>query len=72
MDADISAALARVPADFPKNVLFGTTQVSDRLALIRALETGEAWIADAETNRAFLVAMRPRVSAHGGDEPTIV
>ncbi len=72
VDADISAALARVPADFPKNVSFGTTQVSDRLALIRALETGEAWVADAETNRAFLVAMRPRVSAHGGDEPTVV
>ncbi len=72
VDADISAALARVPADFPKNVSFGTTQVSDRLALIRALDTGEAWIADAETNRAFLVAMRPRVSAHGGDEPTVV
>ena len=72
VDADISAALARVPADFPKNVSFGTTQVSDRLALIRALETGEAWIADAETNRAFLVAMRPRVSAHGGDEPKVV
>ena len=72
VDADISAALARVPADFPRNVSFGTTQVSDRLALIRALETGEAWIADAETNRAFLVAMRPRVSAHSGDEPTVV
>ena len=72
VDADISAALARVPADFPKSVLFGTSQVSDRLALIRALETGEAWVADAETSRAFLVAMRPRVSAHGGDEPTVV
>lgn len=72
VDADISAALARVPADFPRDVSFGTTQVSDRLALIRALETGEAWIADAETNRAILVAMRPRVSAHGGDEPTVV
>ena len=46
--------------------------VSERLGLIRALETGEAWIADAETNRAILVAMRPRVSAHGGDEPRVV
>ena len=72
VDADISAALARVPADFPKDVSFGTARVSDRLALIRALETGEAWVADAETNRAVLVAMRPRVSAHGGDEPTVV
>ena len=72
VDADISAALARVPADFPKSVSFGTSQVSDRLGLIRALETGEAWVADAETNRAFLVGMRPRVTAHGGDEPTVV
>lgn len=72
VDADISAALARVPADFPKNVAFGTSQISDRLALVRALETGEAWVADAETNRAILVAMRPRVSAHGGDDPIVV
>ena len=72
VDADISAALARVPADFPKDVSFGTARISDRLALVRALETGEAWVADAETNRAILVAMRPRVSAHGGDEPRVV
>ena len=72
VDADILAALARVPADFPKDVSFGTARTSDRLALVRALETGEAWVADAETNRAILVAMRPRVSAHGGDEPRVV
>lgn len=72
VDADISAALARVPADFPKQVSFGGARISDRLGLIRALDTGEAWVADAETNRAILVAMRPRVSAHGGDEPKVV
>ena len=72
VDADISAALSRVPADFPKDVSFGATRISDRLALIRALETGEAWVADAETSRAILVAMRPRVSAHGGDEPKVI
>lgn len=72
VEADISAALARVPADFPKNVSFGAQPVSDRLALVRALETGEAWVADAETSRAILVAMRPRVTAHGGDEPRVV
>ncbi len=72
VEADISAALARVPAEFPKDVAFGSTEVSDRSTLVRALETGEAWVADAETNRAILVAMRPRVSAHGGDEPRVV
>ena len=71
VDADISAALARVPADFPRDVSFGASTVSDRVALVRALDTGEAWIADAETSRAVLVAMRPRVSAHGGDEPVV-
>lgn len=72
VEADISAALARVPADFPQNVSFGSQPVSDRLALVRALETGEAWVADAETSRAMLLAMRPRVTAHGGDEPQVV
>jgi hypothetical protein len=72
VDSDISAALARVPADFPKEVSFGSARVSDRHALVRALDTGEAWVADAETGRAFLVAMRPRVSAHGGDEPVVI
>ena len=72
VDADISSALARLPAEFPRDVAFGTTKISERLGLIRALETGEAWIADAETNRAILVVMRPRVSAHGGDEPIVV
>ena len=72
VDGDISAALARVPADFPKEVSFGSAKISDRHAMVRALDTGEAWVADAETGRAFLVAMRPRVSAHGGDEPVVI
>ena len=72
VDGDISAALARVPANFPKEVSFGSAKISERHALVRALDTGEAWIADAETSRALLVAMRPRVSAHGGDEPGVI
>ena len=72
VDGDISAALARVPADFPKEVSFGSARISDRHALVRQLDTGEAWVADAETSRALLVAMRPRVSAHGGDEPVVI
>jgi len=72
VDGDISAALARVPADFPKEVSFGSAKISERHALVRALDTGEAWVADAETGRALLVAMRPRVSAHGGDEPVVI
>jgi hypothetical protein len=71
VDSDISAAIARLPARFPSAVTVGTEQLSDSHDLIRMLDTREAWVGDAESGRAFLVAMRPRVSAHGGDEPVL-
>ncbi len=72
VDADIHAAVSRMPARFPSTVSIGTEKISDPSSLIRMLDTGEAWIGDAESGRAFLAAMRPRVTAHGGDEPVMV
>jgi uncharacterized protein len=72
MEGDIAAALARMPATLPSKITIGGQEVSNPSALIRMLDTREAWIADAESSRAFLVAMRPRITAHGGDEPVIV
>lgn len=72
MEADISAALSRMPANLPSKVLVGGQEVSNQSALVRMLDTREAWVADAESSRAFLVAMRPRLTAHGGDEPLLV
>jgi hypothetical protein len=72
MEADINAALSRMPANLPSKVNMGGQEVTSQNALIRMLDTREAWIADAESSRAFLVAMRPRLTAHGGDEPLLV
>jgi hypothetical protein len=72
VDSDISAALARLPARFPTSVTIGSEKITDVNSLIRMLDTREAWIGDAESGRAFLVAMRPRISAHGGDEPVVI
>jgi hypothetical protein len=72
MEADINAALSRMPANLPSKVNMGGQEVTSQSALIRMLDTREAWVADAESSRAFLVAMRPRLTAHGGDEPLLV
>lgn len=72
VDSDISAALARLPSRFPTSVTIGSEKITDVNSLIRILDTREAWIGDAESGRAFLIAMRPRVSAHGGDEPRVI
>lgn len=72
MDGDISSALARMPASFPTAAGISGQSISSASSLIRMLDTREAWIADAESSRAFLVAMRPRVTSHGGDEPLLV
>lgn len=72
MESDISAALARMPATFPTKVIVGGQEVTGPSALIRMLDTREAWVGDAETSRAFLLSMRPRITAHGGDEPALV
>lgn len=72
MEADITAALSRMPANLPSKVVIGGQEVSNESALVRMLDTREAWVADAESSRAFLVAMRPRLTAHGGDEPLMV
>jgi hypothetical protein len=72
VESDIVAALSRLPATFPSAVHLGTQKITDSHALVRILDTREAWIGDAETSRTFLVAMRPRVTAHGGDEPEMV
>jgi len=72
MEGDIVAALARMPATLPSKITIGGQEVSSASALIRILDTREAWVADAESSRTFLMAMRPRITAHGGDEPLLV
>ena len=72
MEADITAAVSRMPASLPARIELGGQEVTNGSAMIRMLDTREAWIADSESSRAFLVAMRPRLTSHGGDEPLLV
>jgi hypothetical protein len=72
VESDIVSALSRLPATFPSAVVIGTQKITDPHELVRMLDTREAWVGDAETSRAFLAAIRPRITAHGGDEPTMV
>jgi hypothetical protein len=70
-DEDASAARARLPSPYPDDVKVSGKSISDMKALIRGLSVGEALCADAETDRAFVLQIRPRLTAHGGGEPSI-
>jgi hypothetical protein len=67
-EGDISAALARIPSYLPGRYTIGTSQKEPR-AIIRLLESGEAVLGDSQADRAFIVQVRPRLTAHGGSEP---
>lgn len=72
LDSDIGAAISRFPSHFPSAVRMGDRDIADPRILIRLLDDGEVLLGDAETDRGFLVLMRPRLTAHGGDEPTLL
>ena len=72
LDSDISAATSRFPARFPSMVKIGERDIGDPRILVRLLGEGEALVGDAESERGFLVKMRPRLTAHAGDEPSVV
>ena len=73
IDPDINSATARMPAPGPKGVHKGqsTTLIGDMGAVTRTLEGGQSIFADAESNRAFIMRSRPRVTPHGGGEPAL-
>jgi len=72
-DPDIEAATARMPARAPTKVtkMPSVDNIADMGDLARALDSGQALVADAESNRAFLMQSRPRVTPHGGGEPPL-
>lgn len=71
IDADISAATARLPAPLPINTRVREKDISDPRLLVRELAPGEALISDSEASRTFILRLRPRVSPHGGGEPLL-
>lgn len=73
IDADINAAMERMPARGPKTVQRGHAgaNVADMGDFARMLDGGQSIFADAECNRAFLMQSRPRITPHGGGEPAL-
>jgi hypothetical protein len=69
-ETDLSAATARMPARGAIDYEIDNEKTGALSDVIRSLSPGEAVVADASSGRAFLVKIRPRLSAHGGVSPT--
>lgn len=69
-DADIQAAIRRMPTD--AKVTYKRHRHSKDVplnSLIRSLAPGETIVADASSGRIFIQKTRPRLTAHGGNTP---
>lgn len=67
--ADISAAVNRVPTKALQSLKLRGTEVKDFTEMIRVLDAGECFVGDQATSRAILAKIRPRVTSHGGYSP---
>lgn len=68
-EADIQAAIARMPTRKPADYKYDGDALPSPGDLIRSLNPGQAVLADSANKRPFLIQMRPRLSVHGGDTP---
>ena len=71
IDEDIGAAKSRLPAPFPSEIKLNGKEITEMRSFVRQLGVGEVLMADSEANRAIVMQMRPRVSAHGGGETKV-
>ena len=68
-DADIQAAAKRMPADASHAYHRDGRRISSLGGVVRALDPGEAIVADSASGRTFIQRTRPRLTAHGGNTP---
>lgn len=71
-DTDIAAAVSRFPSRLPRNVRVGEQDISTPDDMVRSLSDGMAILGDAESPRGLLIAVRPRLTPHGGREPSLL
>ena len=69
IEADITAAVARMPTRSTIEYEVDGHKVSGVGDVIRSLGPGEAIIADGASGRIFVSKVRPRQTAHGGTTP---
>ena len=70
LEADIQAAISRMPSDSSLRYAPANGQRPMPLTnIIRSLAPGEAIVADSSSSRVFIQVTRPRLTAHGGNVP---
>jgi hypothetical protein len=65
--SDLEAVLRNAKGRAPDKISSGAQELDER-GLIRELRTGQAWVSHVDADRAFVLEVRPRVTAHGGIE----
>lgn len=68
-DADLAAAVARMPTRTTVDYDVDNHAAHSLADVIRSLGAGECVVADAASSRVFVAKMRPRATAHGGGTP---
>lgn len=68
-ESDLQAALARMPTRTAVKYTRAGLAMPTLVDALRSLGPGQAVVADAMSGRVFVVQIRPRVSAHGGNTP---
>ena len=69
--SDMDAALSQMNPNFPDAIIEGRNEITTNIPymLLNSLKSGEAILSTDETNRNFIITIRPRVTPHGGKEP---
>lgn len=65
VQGDIDYVRRNIKSNLPEEVKFGNS-ILDFDELLRSLEVGQALVSNTETERAFIMDVRPRISVHGG------
>ena len=65
VQGDIDYMRRNIKSNLPEEVKFGNAVLGFD-ELLRSLDVGQALVSNTETERAFLMDVRPRISVHGG------
>lgn len=65
VQGDIDYIRKNIKSNLPEEVKYGNSTL-DFDQVIRSLDVGQALVSNTETDRAFIMDVRPRVSVHGG------
>jgi hypothetical protein len=65
VQSDIDYIRKNIKSNLPEEVKYSNL-VFNFDELIRSLDVGQALVSNTETDRAFLMEVRPRISVHGG------